>query len=97
MTPVYKFKFQVRGKVQGVFFRKFTKLEADKLDIKGFVRNEEDGSVTGEGQTTDESKMNLFKEFLQKVGSPNSEIESCTFTAEKNEPNYDYKEFTIER
>ena len=35
----------VIGKVQGVFFRASTKEEADALGIKGFVRNEWDGSV----------------------------------------------------
>lgn len=35
----------VSGRVQGVFFRASTKKEADRLAIKGFVRNESDGSV----------------------------------------------------
>lgn len=33
------------GTVQGVFFRAFTKKNADKLDVKGYVRNKEDGSI----------------------------------------------------
>lgn len=40
----------IHGNVQGVFFRKFTKIAAQDLDIKGFVRNEQDGSVYIEGQ-----------------------------------------------
>ena len=35
----------VKGKVQGVFFRKYTRIMANRLDIKGFVRNEPDNSV----------------------------------------------------
>ena len=35
----------LKGKVQGVFFRKFTKITADELGIKGFVKNMFDGSV----------------------------------------------------
>ncbi len=35
----------IRGKVQGVWFRKFTKDRADKLNICGFVKNLEDGGV----------------------------------------------------
>ena len=35
----------IRGQVQGVFFRKFTKGKARELGISGFVRNEYDGSV----------------------------------------------------
>ncbi|QPH38384.1 acylphosphatase [Pedobacter endophyticus] len=36
---------KVTGKVQGVFFRASTKAVADQMGIKGFVRNEKDGSV----------------------------------------------------
>ncbi len=36
---------QVVGHVQGVFYRGCTKEKADELGVKGFVRNEPDGSV----------------------------------------------------
>ena len=36
---------QVFGKVQGVWFRASTKKEADKLNLKGTIRNLQDGSV----------------------------------------------------
>ncbi|HNR19701.1 MAG: acylphosphatase [Bacteroidetes bacterium] len=35
----------VKGKVQGVFFRKYAKDKADELDVSGFVKNINDGSV----------------------------------------------------
>jgi acylphosphatase len=35
----------ISGVVQGVFFRAFTKEQADAMNISGFVRNEPDGSV----------------------------------------------------
>lgn len=35
----------VTGRVQGVWFRKSAKDEADRLGLSGFVRNERDGSV----------------------------------------------------
>ncbi|MEQ9403158.1 MAG: acylphosphatase [Cyclobacteriaceae bacterium] len=38
-------RIQVFGKVQGVFFRATTKTKADDLKLKGWVRNESDGSV----------------------------------------------------
>lgn len=38
-------KFKILGKVQGVFFRKSTQERAGDLNLKGWVRNEEDGSV----------------------------------------------------
>lgn len=36
---------KISGFVQGVFFRVSAKEKAEKLRIKGFARNEEDGSV----------------------------------------------------
>jgi len=35
----------VEGRVQGVFFRAYTKEEADRLGLCGWVRNRRDGSV----------------------------------------------------
>lgn len=39
------YRIRVTGKVQGVFFRASTKSKAEILGLKGWVRNEEDGSV----------------------------------------------------
>ncbi|MBZ4191015.1 acylphosphatase [Niabella beijingensis] len=38
-------KIVVTGKVQGVFFRKTAKQEADRLHLYGSVENQDDGSV----------------------------------------------------
>ena len=38
----------IRGKVQGVWYRASTKRKADELGITGIVRNESDGSVYAE-------------------------------------------------
>lgn len=37
--------YRVAGRVQGVGFRYFVKQAAESLGIRGFVRNEDDGSV----------------------------------------------------
>ena len=37
---------RITGKVQGVSFRVWTRMEARKLGLAGWVRNEDDGSVT---------------------------------------------------
>jgi acylphosphatase len=38
-------RFRVAGKVQGVYFRHSTRLEAERLALSGYVRNLPDGSV----------------------------------------------------
>ncbi len=38
-------KASVTGRVQGVWFRAWTKGEAERLGLRGWVRNETDGSV----------------------------------------------------
>ena len=49
------FDVRIYGSVQGVFFRHSAREKAEELDIKGFVRNEPDGSlyleVEGEEKT----------------------------------------------
>lgn len=38
----------IRGQVQGVYFRASAKEIADRLGVKGIIRNEPDGSVSAE-------------------------------------------------
>jgi acylphosphatase len=39
-------RVRVRGRVQGVWFRAWTKQEAEARGLSGWVRNEPDGSVS---------------------------------------------------
>jgi len=41
-------RIQIKGKVQGVFFRKSTQDKAQQLGITGWIQNEPDGSVLTE-------------------------------------------------
>lgn len=50
---------RVHGKVQGVFFRASTKDKAQELGLKGFVKNEEDGTVYIEAEGTPEALEQL--------------------------------------
>lgn len=36
---------KIYGQVQGVFFRQSAKIEADKLGLTGWIRNDSDGTV----------------------------------------------------
>ena len=67
------FQIIVKGNVQGVFFRKYTKITANMLGIKGFVRNEPDSSVYIEA--CGESKA--LEKFIQWChrGPENAEVE----------------------
>ncbi len=70
-------KFTISGQVQGVFYRKYTRLKAIELEIKGNVRNIENGDVQvfGTGST---KNLNVFAEWL-KEGSPMSKVKTVDF------------------
>jgi acylphosphatase len=73
--------FEIFGSVQGVFFRKYTQQEAAKLQLIGWVKNTENGSVQGhmEGEQSNIMKM---KSWLRTKGSPKSKIDKATFSNE---------------
>lgn len=80
----------VKGKVQGVWFRKYTKHKADDLQLTGIVKNNPDKSVYIEIEG-DENKIREFIDWLYK-GSPLSKVSLVEFT--KGEL-CDYKAFEI--
>ena len=55
--------FLIQGRVQGVGFRWFVHREASELDLRGWVRNTEDGDVevvaAGEAADLDELRASL--------------------------------------
>ena len=53
----------IRGRVQGVGFRYWTVLEAQALNLKGWVRNEPDGSVTALVSGPDEAVAEMLDLF----------------------------------
>jgi acylphosphatase len=67
------FNIQISGKVQGVGFRYFVRNEAEYFKIKGFVKNETDGSVYIEAEASAE----MLEVFVQKckTGAPHSRID----------------------
>lgn len=50
---------RVHGKVQGVFFRASTQEKAQQLGLKGFVKNEKDGTVYLEAEGEPEALKQL--------------------------------------
>ncbi len=49
-THMINIRLRITGKVQGVFYRKSTQQMAELIGIKGFVKNEPDGSVFVEAE-----------------------------------------------
>ena len=81
----------IKGRVQGVYFRDSTRQEAQRLGLRGWVRNLPDGTVevliTGES-----SKVHQMTAWLHR-GSPLSLVSEVTVT-ERTE-NEVFSEFTI--
>ena len=86
--------FEVFGKVQGVYFRANTKAEADKLDVRGWVKNTPAGSVVGHLEGTPED-MSTMKRWLRKTGSPKSRIDKAVFGNMGYLNEHEYSGFTI--
>jgi len=83
-------RLYIQGAVQGVFFRQFIKENAERQDVKGFVRNLEDGRVEvfAEGNIENVDKM---IELCQK-GPKHSQIRNVEIKEEKFQ---DFKEFKL--
>jgi acylphosphatase len=80
MSDAKRIHVIVEGRVQGVFFRAFTRDEALRLGLAGWVRNRPNGSVEAlvEGEKSAVEKMVQW--FHQ--GSPNSIVEKVQLTEE---------------
>ncbi|WP_406659819.1 acylphosphatase [Methanolobus sp. ZRKC3] len=83
----------VSGKVQGVYFRKFTRDHAVDLGLKGFVQNLPDGRVmlVAEGNRAD---VKTLVEFLY-VGPQRSNVEDVN--VEWSDMSGEYPDFAIRR
>jgi len=71
------YRIQIIGKVQGVWFRKYTKEAAMSYNVKGMVKNEIDGRVyiQAEGEEKD---LTSFVQWLHK-GSPLSKVKEVVW------------------
>ena len=83
-------KLFVSGIVQGVFFRKSIENEAKKLELKGFVRNLDDGRVEIVVEGKDENVNEMVK--ICKQGPSHSEIKDVVTEEIRNQS---FKEFKV--
>ena len=83
-------RLYIQGTVQGVFFRNFIKEKEEKDEVRGFVRNLEDGRVEVflEG---DNDKVDKMIELCKK-GPKHSQIRKVE---EKEEKFQDFKNFKV--
>ncbi|XP_063676472.1 acylphosphatase-2-like [Bolinopsis microptera] len=96
MSNYRSIDFKVFGRVQGVFFRKFTKEQADKLKLVGWCKNEPDKTVIGVAQGLSPA-IDTMKSWLNKTGSPQSRIDSCSFSNDRSVEKMEFGEFAIRR
>jgi acylphosphatase len=85
-------KIHAYGTVQGVFFRKFVFDNAQKLEIHGFVRNLDNGSV----EIVVEGHDDKIKEMLEicRKGPPHSRVDELEVQEIQHQG---FKEFKIMR
>lgn len=66
----------LEGRVQGVGFRETTKYVADQSGIKGFVRNEPDGTVYIEAEG-EQWELDSFIDWCNE-GPDRAKVETCS-------------------
>lgn len=67
-------KLNIKGKVQGVFYRQSTRSKASQLGLRGWVRNMPDGSVEGLASGKAEALESLIRWCHQ--GPPAARVDS---------------------
>ncbi|KAF8569692.1 hypothetical protein P879_04200 [Paragonimus westermani] len=96
MSMLRACEFEVFGRVQGVFFRKYASNYAKELGVVGWVKNTDHGTVCGAVEGREEA-VDLFKKWLSSTGSPKSRIDRCQFKSEKPIANTTFTDFSIRR
>ena len=67
-------RLKISGMVQGVFFRKYIQEQAEKLSIKGHVRNMESGEVEVVAEGSPENIETMIA--CCKKGAPHSNVKA---------------------
>ena len=75
MTKIAR-RVRATGRVQGVFFRAWTREEAQALGVTGWVRNCSDGAVEAQLEGPDEAVEELID--LMREGPPGATVEEVT-------------------
>lgn len=89
IMDILSYQIFVKGRVHGVWFRKYTCDEAKRIGVNGFVRNEMNNTVYIEAEGSLE-QLNEFVKWLYK-GSPLSKVSSVDYEESKLK-NYNFFE-----
>lgn len=87
MTDKTQVKVIIKGRVQGVFYRASTKDEADRLGIKGYVKNLPDGAVEAFFESS-ESRVTKMVEWCHR-GPAASQVEHVIVEKAKTAEHFD--------
>ena len=91
MNNKFKAKVRVNGKVQGVWFRAFTRDRATELGLTGWVQNETDGTVYLEIEGNKQKLELLMNELKAGPGRSVVDDVEVDWTSAENQ----WNEFTI--
>ena len=83
-------RIHITGMVQGIMFRQFIKDQADKIGVKGYVRNLEDGRVEVAIEGKDQEVNEMLK--ICRKGAPYSQVKELEI---EDIPSQEFKEFKI--
>lgn len=80
---VYRVSAIFKGKVQGVYFRQYTRRWAEMLSLSGYVRNMPDGTVLA----VFEGQRQAIQEIIRRLKDehPESEVTSVEIKVEEPE------------
>ena len=80
---VYRVSVTFKGKVQGVYFRQYTRRWAEMLSLSGYVRNMPDGTVLA----VFEGQRQAIQEIIRRLKDehPESEVTSVDIKVEEPE------------
>ncbi|XP_076247629.1 acylphosphatase-1 [Calliopsis andreniformis] len=96
MSKLVGVDFEVYGRVQGVFFRKYTQKRGKELGLKGWCMNTDNGTVVGRIEG-DKQKVEEMKNWLRYTGSPQSAIDKAEFRNEKELSQSTFTDFNIKK
>ena len=85
-----QYNIVVYGRVQGVWFRKYTKEKADELGVYGIVENFPDRTVFISAEGT-KDQLEVFMDWLYE-GSPLSRVQEIVWDTGEV---YGYKDFAV--